>query len=41
VPFDEPKVQQYDVAADARQVIARRSRGGFHETQEVANRESQ
>ena len=39
--FDAPQFRQYDVAADARQVIARRSRGGFHETQEVADRESQ
>jgi hypothetical protein len=39
--FDAPRLRQYDVAADARQVIARRFRGGFHETQEVANREGQ
>ena len=39
--FDDQQIPQYDVAADARQVIARRSRGGFHETQEVANREGQ
>lgn len=37
--FDEPPGQAYDPNADARQVIARRSRGGSHETQEVADRE--
>lgn len=37
--FDDLRVEQYDVAADARQVIARRFRGGIHETQEVADRE--
>jgi excisionase family DNA binding protein len=39
--FDAPQLRQYDVAADARQVFARRSCGGFHEAQEVANREGQ
>ena len=41
LPFDAPQLPQYDVVADARQVIARRFRGGFHEAQEVAHRESQ
>ena len=39
--FDALRVKQYDVAADARQVIARRFRGGLHETQEVTAREGQ
>jgi hypothetical protein len=30
--FDGPHLAQYDAAADARQVIARRSRGATHET---------
>jgi hypothetical protein len=34
--FDVPQLAQYDVAADARQVIARRSRGETHETQTIA-----
>jgi hypothetical protein len=39
VEFDGPFKERYDLCADARQVIARRSRGGSHETQEVADRE--
>jgi hypothetical protein len=41
VPFDAPQLRQYDVAADARRVIDRRLRGGFHETQEITDREGQ